>query len=280
MRINALVNTLSTVQIFPVNRYIPMPHTLSTDPCNLTPPPARYYNSDLSIWLSVDPMSDKYPSTSPYTYCGNNPVRLMDPDGREIWIVGEDGNRYQYKDGFLYTDKGVAYSGKLKGFAKTALTALNRINKTQMGEELICELQESTEVYSIKKTNGNSEFINHSNSILWNTDGALLPVSNTTLGERFATGDLAHELSHAYDHNFNMTDEGISFGKDSGLGIENSEWLAVYRENLIRHELNKPYRTHYMVEVDKYNNFIGGTGPSMLKDGHPYLPFFYPTVNK
>ena len=47
-------------------------------------PSARYYNSDLSIWLSVDPMSDKYPSTSPYTYCANNPVRLVDADGREI----------------------------------------------------------------------------------------------------------------------------------------------------------------------------------------------------
>jgi RHS repeat-associated protein len=45
---------------------------------------ARYYDSDLSIWLSVDPMSDKYPSMSPYNYCADNPVILVDPDGREI----------------------------------------------------------------------------------------------------------------------------------------------------------------------------------------------------
>ena len=43
---------------------------------------ARYYSSDLSVWLSVDPMSDKYPSTSPYTYCRNNPVILVDPNGK------------------------------------------------------------------------------------------------------------------------------------------------------------------------------------------------------
>ena len=30
---------------------------------------ARYYNSDLSLWLSVDPMADKYPNLSPYNYC-------------------------------------------------------------------------------------------------------------------------------------------------------------------------------------------------------------------
>ena len=45
---------------------------------------ARYYSSDLSIWLSVDPMRDKYPSLSPYNYCAWNPMKLVDPDGREI----------------------------------------------------------------------------------------------------------------------------------------------------------------------------------------------------
>jgi len=44
---------------------------------------ARYYDSDISIWLSVDPLSDKYPSLSPYMYCAGNPVILSDPDGRE-----------------------------------------------------------------------------------------------------------------------------------------------------------------------------------------------------
>ena len=42
---------------------------------------SRYYSSDLSIWLSVDPQSDKYASLSPYVYCADNPVKLTDPDG-------------------------------------------------------------------------------------------------------------------------------------------------------------------------------------------------------
>ena len=46
---------------------------------------ARYYNSELSLWLSVDPMSDKYPSLSPYNYCAWNPLKLVDPDGNEMW---------------------------------------------------------------------------------------------------------------------------------------------------------------------------------------------------
>ena len=44
---------------------------------------ARYYSSDLSLWLSVDPMSDKYPSLPPYNYCAWNPMKLVDPDGNK-----------------------------------------------------------------------------------------------------------------------------------------------------------------------------------------------------
>ena len=47
---------------------------------------ARYMDHELmTMWLSVDPMSDKYPSISPYAYCAWNPIKLVDPDGREMW---------------------------------------------------------------------------------------------------------------------------------------------------------------------------------------------------
>lgn len=46
---------------------------------------ARYMDHELmTMWLSVDPMSDKYPSISPYAYCAWNPVKLVDPDGKEM----------------------------------------------------------------------------------------------------------------------------------------------------------------------------------------------------
>ncbi len=43
---------------------------------------ARYYDSDMNIWLSVDPMLDALPYLSPYVYCSNNPIGRVDPDGR------------------------------------------------------------------------------------------------------------------------------------------------------------------------------------------------------
>jgi RHS repeat-associated protein len=50
---------------------------------------ARYYDSEKLSWLSVDPMSDKYPSLSPYVYCADNPVKLIDPNGME-WDTESD----------------------------------------------------------------------------------------------------------------------------------------------------------------------------------------------
>ena len=54
---------------------------------------ARYYTPEIGIWLSVDPMSDKYPHQSPFMYCSGNPVMMVDPDGMEDgWYVDEMGS--------------------------------------------------------------------------------------------------------------------------------------------------------------------------------------------
>ena len=53
---------------------------------------ARYYApATLAAWLSVDPMSDKYPSISPYAYCAWNPLKLVDPDGKD-WYETDKGD--------------------------------------------------------------------------------------------------------------------------------------------------------------------------------------------
>jgi len=54
---------------------------------------SRYYSSDLSVWLSVDPMSDKYPSLSPYVYCADNPVKLVDPNGEDYEVLIDNSNK-------------------------------------------------------------------------------------------------------------------------------------------------------------------------------------------
>ena len=60
---------------------------------------ARYYDPRLSLWLGTDPMQGKYPGISTYCYTVGNPVKFIDPDGREK-LQGLNKRR----DRLLWTD--------------------------------------------------------------------------------------------------------------------------------------------------------------------------------
>ena len=45
---------------------------------------ARMYRTGIGRWFTQDPLAEKDYSVSPYAYCNNNPIRYMDPDGRQI----------------------------------------------------------------------------------------------------------------------------------------------------------------------------------------------------
>jgi RHS repeat-associated protein len=53
---------------------------------------ARFYDPSLGGWHTPDPMAGKKPWISPYTYCRNNPLRFIDPDGRDEWDVDLKGH--------------------------------------------------------------------------------------------------------------------------------------------------------------------------------------------
>ncbi len=49
---------------------------------------ARFLASGTASWTSIDPMAEKYYAVSPYAYCNNNPVRQIDPSGRNPIVIG------------------------------------------------------------------------------------------------------------------------------------------------------------------------------------------------
>ena len=148
---------------------------------------ARYYNSDYSIWLSVDPMSDRYPSISPYAYCANNPIKLVDPSGEEIVIVGNDGTAVVYVPNMKYdgNDKGIA----------TKVSTLNQINGTKTGRRAVEVLNQTNNVYVITDNvdNGPSEAHYCANNELSGQAGGLIV---TRGNDNIKT--IAHEMFHAY----------------------------------------------------------------------------------
>ncbi len=53
---------------------------------------ARMYDSRVGRWLSVDELTEKYPGTSCFSFVGGNPIRAIDPNGKEI-IITESFNK-------------------------------------------------------------------------------------------------------------------------------------------------------------------------------------------
>jgi len=238
---------------------------------------SRYYSSDLSIWLSVDPMSDKYASLSPYTYCANNPVKLVDPNGEEIF-VGED---YYYRNGYLYY-KGTEdiYVPEQGSFEEKALNSLNKLQSTKQGSELITPFEGKTGKDVIIKNSSdnphtpgkvqvNDYIYSHddvfkSATIYWNPEGDEL---FKTL-EPNATTDLGHEFSHVYDKA-----NGTTYPTDNVDNCPRNEWQAVYRENMIRKELGVPYRRGYRVLLLNNDGTKTPYFTKMLTSGGlPYVP--------
>ena len=115
---------------------------------------ARYMDHELTaMWLSVDPMSDKDPSISPYAYCAWNPVKLIDPNGKEVYVTGEDADRVvdqlktgnmdicRAKNGLLSTD--------LHGKTRDDLSPEERliydaINNTRVTINIVAERTQKT----------------------------------------------------------------------------------------------------------------------------------------
>jgi len=61
---------------------------------------ARWYYPAIMRTTTIDPLAEKYYEISPYAWCGNNPVRMVDPTG--MYIVGTDGKpvTYDSENGF------------------------------------------------------------------------------------------------------------------------------------------------------------------------------------
>lgn len=56
---------------------------------------ARYYFSLLGIWMSPDPLLNEYPHISSYAYVENNPIKYIDPNGKEKYnFLNPNGKDY------------------------------------------------------------------------------------------------------------------------------------------------------------------------------------------
>ena len=160
---------------------------------------ARYMDHELmTMWLSVDPLADKYPSISPYAYCAWNPVKLVDPDGREVTITGATGKTYYWYKGCLYTHKSHAKQYKVSN------SQLDDIYRS--GDKVTYNVAKNLEAMYRKGEgrkvldvlSGSGKTFNISSEIPSSGDGGYAN-KKVMLGKRHGSlTTLSHELFHAY----------------------------------------------------------------------------------
>jgi|GEM_PF-137281 len=105
----------------------------------------------VSRWFSIDPLAEKYYTLSPYAYVANNPLKYIDPNGKEIWINYGDNQRARYDNGKLYNEDGSKYKGK-DAFVNTVLKTLNNINDVKAGKTLLGSLSKSENDFTFTNT--------------------------------------------------------------------------------------------------------------------------------
>ncbi|MDX9697475.1 MAG: RHS repeat-associated core domain-containing protein [Bacteroidales bacterium] len=175
---------------------------------------ARYYDSGLSIWLSVDSMSDKYPNLSPYNYCANNPVIFIDPDGRELIILGS-----------------AEYIAAVEG-------VISKLRETKAGNKLVNMVIKSKLKLVIASTPENrdneiSPKMGNNYRVLYFNPEQTIKADGVTLDP---VTTLAHEMGHfVTDYNHPKLVNGISA----------EEFGAVEWENRVRKDLNRELRKTY-----------------------------------
>jgi len=249
-------------------------------------------------------------SISDYAAFANNPILYCDPLGDEVNVTHRKGflglgkkETLKYENGNLFNKDGTAYAGKVNGFLKKSVEALNDLSRFQEGSSMLSELQGSKNVYSIVQSE-NTEFVpdqtqkayanqiatdpnpqvqSRYNSLksagvdLTGGSGGTIYFNPQGMGVWEIGGyktrpslELGHELFHGLDANRGLSDDRLE------QGIKRSEWQAIYRENMHRQQMGIPLRTYYRSQKDTQGRPIQGLPPYMLTPGStPILPVWY-----
>lgn len=115
--------------------------------------------------MSIDPHAEKYYSVTPYAYCMNNPVKYIDPDGRDVWEIQQDGTTKWIEKSETHTLYALNSQGERTGASITVTDRTifdqlteNRNPKDYDGSYAISNSHETGDVFLFAANNTNVEW--------------------------------------------------------------------------------------------------------------------------
>ena len=84
---------------------------------------ARWYYPAIMRTTTPDPLAEKYYNISPYAWCGNNPIRNVDPTGMDVWEMDYNGHVYWREESDIHTLYALDAEGQRTG---NSITLRNR----------------------------------------------------------------------------------------------------------------------------------------------------------
>ncbi|MEQ9304045.1 MAG: RHS repeat-associated core domain-containing protein [Marinoscillum sp.] len=85
---------------------------------------ARMYDPSLMRFMTIDPSAENYLEWTPYNYVGNNPINVIDPDGKD-WYDINGKIRWRNKEGDYTNKKGKEF----KSLGKNVLVGTHNRDK-------------------------------------------------------------------------------------------------------------------------------------------------------
>jgi hypothetical protein len=86
----------------------------------------RMYDPFIARWTTIDPLAEKYYSTSPYAYTGNNPIKRIDVGGKK-WVDVNGNLMWKNNQWTKYATRDAMRVGNAMRATETGRAAFNRI---------------------------------------------------------------------------------------------------------------------------------------------------------
>jgi RHS repeat-associated protein len=189
---------------------------------------ARFYDSDVARFLSLDPAAVEYPSLSDYCYVGGNPIKYIDPDGRTF--VDADGKKIKarvrrngtIKLGRNATKDLIRMASMIEATgSKTALNQFKRLDKH------VTKIHFKIDETSTTFPNGTSlpmgmhrPYDESGNELEWNFEEGKFDGSIATTKTK--DGKLAYKEASITLYEAMFTDGSIQWALENTIGVKDS----------------------------------------------------------